>query len=87
MPTNLADHIDSLTSALFNESYVISLIEFIQDQTGIENEIIENILEDVIALYIRSRVHRHLKDFNQGLHKARKLSLRKRLQVKSSETN
>ena len=87
LPTNLADHIDSLTSALFNESYVISLIEFIQDQTGIENEIIENILEDVIALYIRSRVHRHLKDFNQGLHKARKLSLRKRLQVKSSETN
>ena len=86
LPREIGDDIDRLTAHFFTKSAVIELVDFMRaENPSTDKDVILDVLEDVIHLYIRSRLHRHLKDYNLQLHRTRQASLRARLMLKAGE--
>ena len=53
-----------------------------KNHTSADDEEIHNILEDVVFLFIRVRVHRYFKDFNLKRSTSRTVALRTELKAK-----
>ena len=66
---------NELSRDFFLEPYVIHVLTYLKDHSEVSKEICGDVLQDVIALYIRVRVYRFLEHFNEKLS-ADKISFR-----------
>ena len=68
-PRKISDK--DLSLEWFNEPIVAQVHTFLHDQSKISKEVCANVLQDVIALYIRVRVFRFLDYINENLAASR----------------
>lgn len=79
---DLSQKVTNLVQGLFNESVLDGVIGEMKNHTSADDEEIHNILEDVVFLFIRVRVHRYFKDFNLKRSTSRTVALRTELKAK-----
>ena len=79
---NIKQNIDDIISSFFNDITFSNLIDFLVIEHELELEFCENILHEVIFLYIRVIVYSTLKDYNKNLQSS-KVGTRKTLYATS----